>query len=84
MEERINEMKTMLKQAISAGMKKVQGMKAKKAAKAFDANQIKASAANAKLRSMFDPKSSYKPTGKSNLEKPRSIKAQLAINKAKV
>lgn len=72
MDEQISEMKGMIKQAVAAGMKRLKdGRFAKKQASSRDAN--------AALRDKFKPKGSdYK------LEPARAMKAQLAIDKAKV
>jgi hypothetical protein len=72
MKEEINEIRS-IKKAISAGMKKVKDFKFKK-------NQVSAAEGNAKLKAMFNPKSSYTGT-KMNLEPGRVAKADLAIKK---
>lgn len=88
MDEQINEMKTMIKKAISSGIAKIKTARKNKMdvelAKMYGKSQRSAHIRNRKLKAMFDPKSSFRPSGKSNLEKPRAIKAQLAIDKVKV
>lgn len=74
MEQEINEMKGMIKTAIAAGMSKIKASRFKK-------NQAAAKAGNVKLKAMFDPKSSYQPPNKSDLQPARRAKADIAMTK---
>ena len=75
MDEQINEMKSMIKKAVAAGMKRYKDGR-------FAKKQAAAKEGNVKMRAMFDPKSSYKRSAKMDLQKGRAARADVNIKKA--
>jgi hypothetical protein len=74
MDDQLNEIKGMIKGAVAAGMKKLKDSRFKK-------QQAIAKEGNVKLKAMFDPKSSYQPPIKQDLQPGRRARADIAMTK---